>query len=45
MNCQIPPPVAVLVLTVIISVQLKALAVQEEGTGSTTTVRNYQIKK
>jgi hypothetical protein len=48
MNCEIPPPVAVLVLTVLNvkrNVKLKALTVQMEGIGSTTTVRNYQIKK
>jgi hypothetical protein len=43
-----PPSVAVLVLTVLNvkrNVKLKALTVQKEGIGSTTTVRNYQIKK
>jgi hypothetical protein len=49
MNCEIPPPVAVLVLTVLNVkriVKLKALTVQVEGIiGSTTTVRNDQIKK
>ena len=40
MNCQIPPSVAVLVLTVLNvkrNVKLKALTVQKEGIGSTTT--------